>query len=202
MKRFLLLLLSLILILFSSCNTRDKQNNGDPEKEPLSYPEIEITDEAKETIRKYLDSETDEKILFTEFPENTGNIEIETAYFATAGFVTSLIPELKVNGHTNSLLEDVIIFDEKVFYPNSDGEYVYLFFTYNRSSHSTEKIQCTEATLSEGTVFLKYDSYHSTIAELWLVSYVSILKIPKSSLSGEIKDIEVEFNTITVEEEY
>ena len=93
---------------------------------------------------------------------------------------------------------DIVMIDEAELFPDGKGKHVYLFFEYISGGGDTELTKCTKADLSNGVITLRFEnSYDIALGVPCVVTYyVGVVKIPKSSLSGDIHTLDLKIESV------
>ena len=216
MKRILLILLTATLILLPSCTTipdeplspvdSGKVSEGDSpfvENESFSYPRIKPTDTELEQMKKAL---VKNREIPQEYKIQVGEnceIAIDDVILANDSWLYSypwsFLTDIASAGKEYD--PNVVIFDEIVFFPEESGAYVYLLLNLKRCEDSLKISEISEASLSNGTLkftinvipnpYFDPNGDHEDAEPAYEERY--FLKINKSSLSGKIKKLTVDF---------
>ena len=183
MKRILLILLSLFLLLsLFGCA-----------KEPLSYPFVSLTAEEHSSLLNSIENPMKE--ISTN--KAKGKINLEKAYLTEINEIMLESLEAQIYDASNDTVRDntpvVIMFNETSFFPDTSGDYVYLFFILYRGSADLSISEITSANQENDTISItainSFPTSHSS--DDMVSSYGFILKIEKSSLSGNIEKLKI-----------
>jgi len=180
MKKFLLILLSLILIIFSGCAPTDKQEQ----------PEIN----EKEELIKLLESDRLSELDITEL---SGNVTVEKAYVIRAEMPRTLsCYESFVIENGKKRTDKITIYDEKELYPDTAGEYSYLFFDLRPDSSSISAKSCNSVTFENQVLSIDLTTESYEVLSEDLVPTTIILKLQKSSLGGSVENLEINIKNV------
>ena len=194
-KRLLILLMVFCLCFFGCAKDSDNTENEITVKKvdggDVTFPQVSITEKQISEIVNIFENGT--KI---ELSEEAGEVDFVSFHCAnTQQMQTSFLSDTRpISGEGTY---DVTILEEKVFYPESDNKYVYLFM-YRRVDNGRFG-DLISADLDEGVLKLKFINYINLTADGMAISTgayqvnLAIFKIARTSLSGDINALSIDF---------
>ena len=186
MKKFLLIILSLILIIFSGCAPTDKQEQPDINE--------------KEELMKLLESDRLSELDITEL---SGNVTVEKAYVIRAEMPRTLsCYESFVIENGKNRTDKITVYDEKELYPDTAGEYFYLFFDLRPDSSSISTKSCNSVTFENQVLSIDLTTESYEVLSDDLAPTTIILKLQKSSLDGSVESLEIGVENVILESPY
>ena len=194
-KRILILLMVFCLCFFGCAKDSDNTENEITVKKvdggDITFPQVSITEKQISEIVNIFENGTN-----IELSEEAGEVDFVSLHCAnTQQMQTSFLSDTRpISGEGTY---DVTILEEKVFYPESDNKYVYLFM-YRRVDNGRFG-DLISADLDEGVLKLKFINYINLTADGMAISTgayqvnIAIFKIARASLSGEINALSIDF---------
>ena len=187
MKRILLILLSALLILLPSCAKLPDEpvppaDSGNKEQAPSSDSGSPMTEAQKQEIIELIENHRYGYI------QVEGNVETNYFYEATSETVSFMREGFETIEKDPRSFE---LFEDTFFYPEANGEYVYLFFKYIRTA-TVQMRDCVYADLQNGVLNLILAPYNSGNSDS---EQIAIFKIKSSSLDSNIERITYRLET-------
>ena len=192
MKRILLILLATILILLPSCTTIPDEplspvDSGNEGQEQPNDSDHSSDPRMTETQRQEI-IDIIENLFGYNLSSVEGNLEADRFYESTLEATSFMHEGFDTIEKDPSAFE---IFDETFFFPEANGEYVYLFFKYIRTGNVVMS-RCVYTELKNGVLALTLVPYRSDDSDS---ERIAIFKIKKSSLESGIEQITYKLET-------
>ena len=195
-KRILTLLIVFCLCFLGCAKDSDNTENEITVKKvdggDVTFPQVSITEKQISEIVNIFENGTN-----IELSEEAGEVDFVSLHCAnTQQMQTSFLSDTRpISGEGTY---DVTILEEKVFYPESDNEYVYLFMYCRVDDSGFSPSALISADLDEGVLKLKFINYIHITADGMAISTgayqvnLAIFKIARTSLSGDINALSIE----------
>ena len=193
-KRILILLMVFCLCFFGCAKDSDNTENEITFKKvdggDVTFPQVSITEKQISEIVNIFENGTN-----IELSEEAGEVDFVSLHCAnTQQMQTSFLSDTRPISGGGTY--DVTMLEEKVFYPESDNKYVYLFMYCRVDNGSFSDL--ISADLDEGVLKLKFIKYIHLTPDGLIISTqayqvnLAIFKIARASLSGDINALNIE----------